>query len=99
MYSINLKNKFDITLKAISSADKAAKSAKNLSCVNEKNNIYFVINKKEFNLPDFNYAVRNFFATHIKNVNIDVNLLLVIKECLNKFLALIDSKYHQAVIT
>ena len=89
MYSINLKNKFDITLKAISSADKAAKSAKNLSCVNEKNNIYFVINKKEFNLPDFNYAVRNFFATHIKNVNIDVN----------SFLALIDSKYHQAVIT
>ena len=89
MYSINLKNKFDFTLKAVSSTDKAAKSAKNFSCVNEEKNIYFVIDKKEFNLPDFNYALRNFFILNVKNINIDVD----------SFLALIDAKYHQAVIT
>ena len=89
MYSTNLNNKFDITLKAISSTDKVAKFAKNFSCINKEKIIYFVINKKEFNLPDFNYAIRNFFASHAKNINIDVN----------SFFALIDQKYHQSVIT
>lgn len=89
MYSVNSKNKFNTTLRAVSSADKVAKSVKNFSYINKSKNIYFVINKKEFNLPDFNYAIRNFFAAHEENINIDVN----------SFLALIDKKYHQSVIT
>ena len=40
MYSTNLKNKFDITLKAISSTDKVAKFAKNFSCINKEKIIY-----------------------------------------------------------
>lgn len=89
MYKIN-STKHTITLKAIDVNSKLnTKKNKNNQTFEDGNNIYFVIDKNNYCPACFWRALLHFFESLKKEINIEVN----------SFLKILDTKYHQGIIT
>lgn len=88
MYTVNKKNNYFLTLKAIDCKDKLSKGKSSYFSFKNNNLIYMTLKKGEFCGVKFEATLRNIFSMEKESINID----------LESFFRLLDKVNHEAIV-